>query len=51
VRGLATLGATLALEMGPGRVLTGLLRRTVASLTGLPAGDADGLARARELCA
>lgn len=51
VRGLAALGATLALEMGPGRVLTGLLRRTVASLTGLPAGDADGLARARELCA
>jgi len=34
VRGSQRSGATLALEMGPGRVLTGLLRRTVASLTG-----------------
>jgi [acyl-carrier-protein] S-malonyltransferase len=51
VRGLAALGATQALEVGPGRVLTGLLRRTVPSLPGLPAGDTEGLARARELCA
>jgi len=51
VRGLGALGATLALETGPGRVLTGLLRRIVPSLEGLPAGDVDGVARARELCA
>jgi [acyl-carrier-protein] S-malonyltransferase len=47
VRGLAGL-ATLALEVGPGRVLTGLLRRVAPSVEGLPAGDAEGLARARQ---
>jgi [acyl-carrier-protein] S-malonyltransferase len=51
VRGLGTLGATLALETGPGRVLTGLLRRIVPSLSALPVGDLEGVARAQELCA
>jgi [acyl-carrier-protein] S-malonyltransferase len=49
VRGMAGLGATVALETGPGRVLTGLLKRTVATLPGVPAGDLDGVARAREM--
>ena len=49
VRGMAGLGATLALETGPGRVLTGLLKRTIATLPGVPAGDLEGIARAREL--
>jgi [acyl-carrier-protein] S-malonyltransferase len=51
VRGIAGLGATLAIEAGPGRVLTGLLKRTAPSLTGVPAGDVAGVARARELLA
>jgi len=51
VRGLAGLGATVALEIGPGRVLTGLLKRTVAALPGVPAGDLAGIERAREALA
>jgi [acyl-carrier-protein] S-malonyltransferase len=51
VRGLAGLGATVALETGPGRVLTGLLKRTVAALPGVPAGDLAGIERAREVLA
>ena len=51
VRGMAGLGATLALETGPGRVLTGLLRRTIATLPGVPAGDLAGIERAREMLA
>jgi len=49
VRGMAALGATVALETGPGRVLTGLLRRTVETLAGIPAGDVAGIERAREM--
>jgi [acyl-carrier-protein] S-malonyltransferase len=48
MRGVAGLGATLALEVGPGRVLTGLLKRVVPALEGMTAGDAAGIARARE---
>jgi [acyl-carrier-protein] S-malonyltransferase len=51
VRGMAGLGATVALETGPGRVLTGLLKRTVAALPGVPAGDVAGIAKAREMLA
>jgi [acyl-carrier-protein] S-malonyltransferase len=51
VRTLAELGATLAVETGPGRVLTGLLRRIAPEVQGLPAGDAAGIARAREALA
>ena len=49
VRGMAALGATVALETGPGRVLTGLLKRTVETLPGIPAGDVAGIERAREM--
>ena len=51
VRGMAGLGATVALETGPGRVLTGLLKRTVATLPGVPAGDLAGIEKAREMLA
>jgi [acyl-carrier-protein] S-malonyltransferase len=46
-RALASGGATLALEVGPGRVLSGLLRRILPDVTALPAGDVDGVAKAR----
>lgn len=48
VRGVAGLGATVALEVGPGRVLTALLKRIAPNVSGVPAGDPEGLARARE---
>jgi malonyl CoA-acyl carrier protein transacylase len=48
---MAGLGATVALETGPGRVLTGLLKRTIATLPGVPAGDLEGIERAREMLA
>jgi len=51
VRGMAGLGATVAFETGPGRVLTGLLKRTVSTLPGVPAGDVAGIEKARELLA
>jgi len=51
VLALAGLGATLALETGPGRVLSGLARRIAPSLVSVPAGDAEGIARAREILA
>ena len=51
VLGMAGLGATVALETGPGRVLTGLLKRTVATLPGVPAGDLAGIEKAREMLA
>ena len=49
VRGMAALGATVALETGPGGVLTGLLKRTVERLPGIPAGDVAGIQKAREM--
>jgi [acyl-carrier-protein] S-malonyltransferase len=48
IRVVVEAGATLALETGPGRVLTGLLRRIAPDLTGVPVGDVDGVARAKE---
>lgn len=51
VRALVGLGATVALESGPGRVLTGLLRRIAPSVTGVPAGNLEGIAQAVELLA
>jgi len=51
VRALARFGARLALEVGPGRVLTGLTKRIEPALAGVPVGDLDGIARARELLA
>jgi [acyl-carrier-protein] S-malonyltransferase len=49
VRALVGVGATVALETGPARVLTGLLRRTAPGLVACPAGDVESIARAREL--
>src|SRR5206468_3123540 len=51
VRELARFGARLALEIGPGHVLTGLTKRIEPALAGVPVGDLDGIARARELLA
>jgi [acyl-carrier-protein] S-malonyltransferase len=51
VRGMVALGATVALETGPGRVLTALLKRTLPTLPAIAAGDAAGIARAREMLA
>jgi [acyl-carrier-protein] S-malonyltransferase len=51
VLGMAGTGATVAFETGPGRVLTGLLKRTVATLPGVPAGDLAGIEKAREMLA
>ena len=51
VRALAALGATLALETGPGRILSGLARRITPGLLSVPAGDVEGIARAREALA
>ncbi len=51
VRALVGIGATVALESGPGRVLTGLLRRIAPSVTGVPAGNLEGIAQAVELLA
>jgi [acyl-carrier-protein] S-malonyltransferase len=51
VRVLADRGATLAFETGPGRVLSGLIKRTAPSITAVPAGDVDTIGRAREALA
>jgi [acyl-carrier-protein] S-malonyltransferase len=50
-RALGAGGAMLALEVGPGRVLSGLLRRILPEVTTLPAGDVAGIAKAREALA
>ena len=48
MQALARLGATLALETGPGRVLTGLAKRTAPAVPAIPVGDAEGIRRATE---
>jgi [acyl-carrier-protein] S-malonyltransferase len=48
VRAVVDVRPAVALEVGPGRVLTGLLRRIAPEVRGVPAGDAEGLARAHE---
>jgi malonyl CoA-acyl carrier protein transacylase len=37
-----------ALECGPGRVLTGLIKRIEAGIACAPAGDAASIAKAKE---
>jgi [acyl-carrier-protein] S-malonyltransferase len=51
MRAVAGTGAELALEVGPGRVLCGLLRRIVPGLRGMGTGDVDGIRKAREALA
>jgi len=46
VRRLADDGATAFVEVGPGRVLTGLLRRIVTGARGLSVEDPAGLDKA-----
>jgi [acyl-carrier-protein] S-malonyltransferase len=48
---VAGLGVPFALEVGPGRVLSGLVRRTATGMAAIPAGTRDGIARAREALA
>ena len=48
---LAQTGASVALEIGPGRVLTALAKRIVPSIAAVPAGDVAVIARAREALA
>lgn len=48
---LAAGGAQVAIEVGPGKVLAGLMRRIAPSLPTVPAGDPAGIARAQEALA
>ena len=48
---LAAEGATTFVEVGPGRVLTGLVKRIVPDATALSVEDPDGLEKALEALA
>ncbi len=50
-RVLAAMGPTLAVEVGPGRTLTGLMKRIAPELPCVAAGDAAGVEKAREALA
>lgn len=50
-RALAAGGATVAVEAGPGRALTSLMKRIVPELPCVPAGDLTGIEKAREVLA
>lgn len=49
IQELVVGGVTHAIEIGPGGVLTGLIRRIDKNLTTLAISDPEGLARAREV--
>jgi [acyl-carrier-protein] S-malonyltransferase len=51
VRGMAGLGVRVALETGPGRALTGLLRRIEPEIEGVPVGSLDDVERVRAVLA
>jgi [acyl-carrier-protein] S-malonyltransferase len=51
VGALGRFDAAVALEVGPGRTLTGLMKRIAPALPCIPVGDVEGLARAREALA
>ncbi len=51
MHGLADFGPALAFEVGPGRVLSGLWRRTLPQVTAVPVGDFAGVVRAQEMLA
>jgi [acyl-carrier-protein] S-malonyltransferase len=51
VRAMLATEPTVALEVGPGRVLSGLLRRIAPDLPAVTAGDVEGIAAAREALA
>lgn len=48
VRALASFEPAVALEVGPGRALAGLVKRIAPDLPVVAAGDVDGVARAAE---
>ena len=48
VRALGGFAPDLALEVGPGQTLSGLMRRILPELVTIAAGDAPGVARTRE---
>jgi [acyl-carrier-protein] S-malonyltransferase len=48
VRALAAAGVTHALEIGPGKVLAGLVRKIEKSITVLGVGDPEGVGKVRE---
>ncbi len=50
-RTLASYGAPIAVEVGPGRTLSGLMKRITPDMRGIPAGDLEGLAMAKEALA
>lgn len=49
IRALAADGVTHCVEVGPGAVLTGLIRRIDRDLTAVAISDPDGLAKAQEV--
>jgi [acyl-carrier-protein] S-malonyltransferase len=51
VGALGRFDAAVALEVGPGRTLTGLMKRIAPALPCIPVGDVEGLAHAREALA
>ena len=49
IRALAAEGVTTCIEVGPGNVLAGLIRRIDRQLTTLSIGDPESLAKAQEV--